>query len=134
MDSEFSGGAHDADSEQLFFKEHTRNASKGSNTSNIARRKPGSQAANRPETKVWHYSVRLSVLKCIPTDDGIASRFSIAPRRTLHVLSTSFPAVQMQARSISNLSKLMAPAILIQVRSSRTWTAHGQSKNVWNIC
>lgn len=50
--SEFSGGAHDSDGEQLFFKEHTRNASKGSNMSNFVRKKTASPALNRPETKV----------------------------------------------------------------------------------
>lgn len=58
--SEFSGGAHESDGEQLFFKEHTRNISKGSNSSNFVRGKAVAQTTNRPETKVlqclWPYS------------------------------------------------------------------------------
>ena len=50
--SEFTGGAHDSDGEQLFFKEHTRNASKSSSISGFARKKTASPALTRPETKV----------------------------------------------------------------------------------
>ena len=48
--SEFSAGAHDSDGEQLFFKEHARTGSKGSNRSGLFRRKTTGPA--RPETKV----------------------------------------------------------------------------------
>ncbi|EJD05954.1 uncharacterized protein FOMMEDRAFT_132375 [Fomitiporia mediterranea MF3/22] len=57
VDSDYSSmPLQDSESEQLFFKEHARTGSKGSNISisNFARRK--SQQAARPETKVFHSS------------------------------------------------------------------------------
>jgi len=59
MASAFSEAPHDAEGEQLFFKEHARNLSKGSNRSNLVQRKgtlTGGTSRNRPETKVFYSS------------------------------------------------------------------------------
>lgn len=69
LDSEYSAmPPHDGDSEQLFFKDHTRTGSNSSNVSKFAKRK--SQVAGRPETKVsfllllWPYvPCRLIILR-----------------------------------------------------------------------
>lgn len=56
MASAFSEAPHDGEGEQLFFKEHARNLSKGSSRSNLVLQRKatltGGSSRNRPETKV----------------------------------------------------------------------------------
>ena len=56
MASAFSEAPHDGEGEQLFFKEHARNLSKGSSRSNLVLQRKGTltggSSRNRPETKV----------------------------------------------------------------------------------
>jgi len=74
---------NDSEAEQLFFKEHSRNASKGSNRSFLSRKKSaGAQAAaNRPETKVF-YSSSAQIARLIEnlSRGADAGSFNIKPK------------------------------------------------------
>jgi len=90
VNSEFSGVGHDSGAEQLFFKEHTRNASKSSSVSNLVRRKTtGTHTANRPETKVF-YSSSAQIAKVIEqlSSSTDAGSFDIKPAHS-HAHSAS---------------------------------------------
>ncbi|KAI5124490.1 hypothetical protein M0805_003017 [Coniferiporia weirii] len=80
LDSEYSSvPPNDGDTEQLFFKEHMRTGSKGSSVSNFAKRR--SQAANRPETKVF-YSSSAHIARLIEqlSHNTEAASFNIRPK------------------------------------------------------
>ncbi|TDL27580.1 hypothetical protein BD410DRAFT_762665 [Rickenella mellea] len=80
--SEFSVSPQESEGDhQLFFKEHVRNTSKGSNTSFLSRKKTLNAGLNRPETKVF-YSSSTQISRLIETlSRGVdAGSFNIKPK------------------------------------------------------
>lgn len=124
LESEGSG-------DQLFFKEHNRNTSKGSNRTGMLSRKgtlTGGPTKNRPETKVRVVLQSIQFPYRVLMRASFLLRFSIAPRRTFHVLSNSSRRTRTLVLSTSNLRKTALDTHTLHL-CSQTPMHTGQWKN-----